>query len=119
MPGPKKGQIHAGSIKPGEVRNPGGRPKTVGYVRELASQQTEAAIKTLTEICSNEEYPPAARVTAANSLLDRAYGRPESTSTVNIQRTARELTTDELVQIISGAGAVQPENGASVATGLH
>ena len=115
----KKGMENAGKFQKGNPGNPGGRPKTVGYVRELAGQQTEAAIRTLAEICGREDLPPAARVAAANSLLDRAYGRPESTSTVNIQRTARELTTDELVQIISGAGAVQPENGASVATGLH
>lgn len=115
----KKGQKHSGQFKPGQVNNPGGRPKTVGYVRELASQQTETAIKTLAEICGSAEFPPAARVTAANSLLDRAYGRPESTATVNINRTARELTTDELIQIISGEGAAGAEDGAGVTAGLH
>ena len=117
--GLKNGQKHSGSIQKGEVRNPGGRPKTIGYVRELASQQTEAAIQTLAEICGNKTYPPAARVTAANALLDRAYGRPESTSTVTVNRTARELSTDELLQIISSTGAVRAEDGASVAPGVH
>jgi hypothetical protein len=30
------------------------------------------------EIVGNEKSPPAARISAANSLLDRGYGRPES-----------------------------------------
>jgi hypothetical protein len=56
--------------------NPGGRPKVLGDVQELARQKSPEAIETLVEIMNNDKAPPAARVAAANSLLDRGYGKP-------------------------------------------
>ena len=56
--------------------NPGGRPKVLGDVQELARQRSPEAINTLVKIMQNEKAPPAARVVAANSLLDRGYGKP-------------------------------------------
>lgn len=43
---------------------------------DLARQHTPMAISTLVEIASNKALSPAARVTAATALLDRAHGRP-------------------------------------------
>ncbi len=60
----------------GKSGNPGGRPKEVAEVRELAKAYTPEAINTLAEIMRNKKTPPAARVSAANALLDRGYGRP-------------------------------------------
>ena len=60
----------------GQSGNPGGRPKVVGEVQELARQHTTQAIQTLVGICTNKEAPPAARVAAANAILDRGYGKP-------------------------------------------
>jgi hypothetical protein len=45
-------------------------------VRELASRQTEAAIRTLTDIMLDDEAENRDRIVAANALLDRAHGRP-------------------------------------------
>jgi hypothetical protein len=45
-------------------------------VENLAREHTEAAIRTLAEICGNKNAPPAARVAAATALLDRAWGKP-------------------------------------------
>lgn len=59
----------------GQSGNPGGRPKGHGDLRELARQHTEKALKTLVEICDHGENE-SARVTAANSLLDRGWGKP-------------------------------------------
>jgi hypothetical protein len=55
--------------------NPGGRPKGEGEIRELARQHTTAALQTLVEICQNGENE-SARVTAANAILDRGWGKP-------------------------------------------
>lgn len=60
---------------PGQSGNPGGRPKEVGHVRELARQHTEEAIQTLVQIMRTGK-PDRARVAAAEVLLDRAWGKP-------------------------------------------
>ena len=61
---------------PGQSGNPGGRPKALKAVEEAARAHTEAAISTLAAICQNTAAPEAARVAAANALLDRAWGKP-------------------------------------------
>ena len=60
----------------GRSGNPGGRPKVVAEVKELARKHTGKAIETLVSIMDNPKAAPAARVSAANSLLDRGYGKP-------------------------------------------
>jgi hypothetical protein len=59
----------------GRSGNPGGRPKGDGEIRELARQHTMTALTTLVEICQNGENE-SARVTAANAILDRGWGKP-------------------------------------------
>jgi uncharacterized protein DUF5681 len=63
-------------FKKGQSGNPGGRPKVVAEVRELARAHTGEAIETLVSIMSNPKCAPASRVSAANALLDRGYGKP-------------------------------------------
>jgi Family of unknown function (DUF5681) len=63
-------------FKKGQSGNPGGRPKIVAEVRELAQEHTGQAIETLVSIMTNPKSAPAARVSAANALLDRGYGKP-------------------------------------------
>ena len=57
--------------------NPHGRPSVIREVRGLARQHTEAAVAVLVSIAGDRKAPPAARVSAAQALLDRAWGRPE------------------------------------------
>jgi hypothetical protein len=77
MPGPGR-KFTKGRPSP----NPGGRPKTVGRVRELANTQTEGAIATLVAIMRDPQQPAAARVAAAKELLDLTSGalNPHSTT---------------------------------------
>ena len=64
------------AFKKGQSGNPGGRPKVVAEVKELARAHTGEAIKTLVSIMTNPKGAPAARVSAASALLDRGYGKP-------------------------------------------
>lgn len=65
-----------GSFEPGQSGNPGGRSKFLPYIRELAREQSEVAITTLSNLCQDSKTPPSARVAAASALLDRGYGKP-------------------------------------------
>lgn len=64
----------SGKFLPGSCGNPGGRPKGVAEVVELARSYTKQAIATLASIMENGSE--RAQVAAAQVLLDRAWGKP-------------------------------------------
>src|SRR5215468_2361755 len=59
--------------KPGSSGNPGGRPKQIVYIRDLARAHTEHAILVLVGIMEAEKMPAMARVAAAAAILDRGW----------------------------------------------
>jgi len=59
----------------GQSGNPGGRPKSVALLRELAQGETEANVRALIAIRDNKRLPAAARIAAVRELLDRAFGK--------------------------------------------
>lgn len=103
--------------KPGQSGNPGGRPKVVAEVRELARAHTEDALATLASIMKNEDAPPAARVSAAAHILDRGYGKPQQ-SIVSTIRDVRQLSDDELlaylVETDGGDGAIEEASASGL-----
>jgi hypothetical protein len=58
----------------GESGNPGGRPKVLAGLRELARKHAPAAIKELGRLATKAESE-VVRVTAIRELLDRGYGK--------------------------------------------
>lgn len=62
-------------FQPGRSGNPGGRPRESLHVRDLARQRTEQAILTLETIMLRGRTD-AARVRAAEALLNRGWGIP-------------------------------------------
>lgn len=60
--------------KKGESGNPGGRPKSLREVTELARKCGPKAIQRLSELLDSEDEKVV--VAAANALLDRGYGKP-------------------------------------------
>lgn len=71
----------------GQSGNPNGRPKLLTKdgrsLSEIAKEHTEKAIETLVSVMDEGESD-AARVSAANSLLDRAWGRPKQEMDVDL-----------------------------------
>ena len=53
--------------------------KAVLEIRSLARAHTEACIHTLASIMRKKDAPAAARVVAANSLLERGWGKAPTT----------------------------------------
>lgn len=71
-----------GGRKPGTPKT-GGRVKGVpnkatASIRDAAREYTAEALLTLAEVMRDAEAPPPARVSAANALLDRGYGKPST-----------------------------------------
>jgi hypothetical protein len=69
----------ASNLKPfqkGKSGNPAGRPKIPAELREMARAASPQALQALIEVMADKAAPQSARVSAANSILDRGYGKP-------------------------------------------
>lgn len=62
-------------------------------IRSLARAHTEKAVQVLGGIMSNEDVPPAARVQAAQALLDRGWGKPTQPISGDEEMGAVEVVT--------------------------
>ena len=90
-------------IKGGASPNPSGR--TDKPIAMLARMHAPHALKTLVTISKDEHAPHAARVSASQAILDRAYGKPPTFSTQDTTQLKRaiDMTDDELAAIVARA----------------
>ena len=80
----------------GTSGNPGGRPKVLGDVQELAREKIARSNQhACGRSCDDEKAPPAARVAAANSLLDRGYGKPTQPISQTLTKIDPSTMSDE------------------------
>ncbi len=110
-PGPKPGSrvSPATEIKKGEIRNPGGMTKEVAALRDearrIAAEAAPEAMRKLIDLARRPARGGAVMRQAADSVLDRALGRP--TQPLDATVTARQsdepdyslLSDEELEQL--------------------
>jgi len=75
----------------GKSGNPGGRPREIQEIVDLARTNSVDAVNTLSDIMRDPIAPHAARIAAANSILDRAYGKPKETVDLTGKMTLEAL----------------------------
>lgn len=112
-----KGGIRRTSWPKGVSGNPGGRPKLTPEEIDaiaLARSFTPDAVRVLHEIATNKTANERARVTAAEALIDRIYGKPKefNETTVKHERRSESDVMAELVALGLVSGGVA-DKGAS------
>jgi hypothetical protein len=95
----------------GRSGNPGGRPRGLRDVVELARSHSPAAISTLAKIMGNERAPPAARLGAATALLDRGYGRPGQAVDLNLKPWDLDKLSDAQLEQLEQILIIMEEPG--------
>lgn len=88
-----------GGARSGAGRKPGAVNKVTADVKEAALAYSTEALSTLAAIMQGAAQPAAARVAAANAILDRAHGKPRQALDMDATVTTRELpsSVDEFV----------------------
>ena len=90
----KSKMAQRGGKRAGAGRKPGSVSKAKRDLMAKAKDHADAALATLVEVMQDRKAPPQARISAANSVLDRAYGKP-------IQATV-EVPPDKAPQAFDG-----------------
>jgi hypothetical protein len=82
--GPGSGGVTGKGFQPGQSGNPSGRPKAFGEFQALVQTHTAAAVTVLVKIMTTSRSD-SARVAAATALLDRGWGRPHQSTSVQAE----------------------------------
>lgn len=96
-----------GGKREGAGRKPGSLNKLTfeqkRTLQEIAGEYTDEAIETLANIMRDDKAPHAARATAANSILDRAHGKPKQP--IDHELDLSKLTDDQAIALAIALGA--------------
>ena len=84
-------------------------------IAELAQRYTDEALAVLVKVMKDAELPAAARVTAANSILDRGHGK--ATQHVEYEIDPSKLTDEQLLAF-AAALATAGHSPAAIAQSL-
>jgi len=114
LPPEKKRRGNPNWQKGGKTGNPNGRPKKLGPtpadlhricvagdLKTAAREYTGEALMTLVTIMRDESVSSNTRVTAANSILDRGFGKAVNQTEISVG-IYDKLSDAELIKFISG-----------------
>jgi hypothetical protein len=99
-----RGGRRSTSFRPGQSGNPSGRPKrpatiearkTFRDVADAARECTQDAIDTLFAIMKDPKAPAPARISAAQALLDRGYGKPAQAIAISEQADLSHISDED------------------------
>jgi len=88
-------------------------------VKEMARGLTKEAIATLAAVMRDAAAPHSARVRSAEVILDRAWGKPESSTNIRISQDVRDLSTAEILVALAALGFAAAEPGADGSEVVH
>jgi tyrosyl-tRNA synthetase len=121
-----RGGVRSTSFKPGQSGNPGGRPKLTQDELDaltMAKQFAPDAIRALHEIATSKTASDKARVTAAEAIINRVYGKPKETveSTIKHERRNESDILAELVALglVPSERAAEGTAGGKGGTSVH
>jgi len=103
----------------GQSGNPSGRVKIPPDVKEMARGLTKEAIATLAAVMRDKAAPHSARVRSAEVILDRAWGKPETSATIRINNDVRDLSTAEILAALATLGVAAAESGSEGSESVH
>lgn len=104
MAGEVSNRVAASRTLSNAVEQPADAETITARVRALAQSHVADAIRTLAEIAGDANVPPTARVSAANSILDRAAGKPTATiESSHTQTNIVQLHLSALESLSQGA----------------
>lgn len=101
-------------FKPGHSGNPGGMPKWVREVRQLAGAKSPRAIERLAELVESEDGKIA--VAAATALLDRAGVSPKVTVESEVPASEQD---DSRIDVVAYAKIVTLCEGLGLPVPAH
>lgn len=82
-------------------RTKGTPNKVTASIRDAAREYTKDALQTLVDVMQDDEAPHAAKVSAANSILDRGYGKPSTVLSGDEDGGAIQTVTEIVLRGIS------------------
>ncbi len=95
-----------GGARTGAGRPKGAANKATADIKEAASEYSDAALNVLVTVARNTKAPAAARVAAANAILDRAHGKPKQSMDVD----AKGLGPVSVTYVTNGQPAPAPSS---------
>ena len=93
----------------GQSGNPGGRPRIVGELRDLARAHAPAAIQELARLALKAKSETA-RIAAIRELLDRGFGKPTQFVAADNEPALEDLNLEELrAELLAEVQRIFPE----------